>query len=407
MSTHLKQMLRMSKFFLILFCLFCSIDVWSQYSKLLRVQQLKGFGNYEKAIDKLEKIHSKTPLNNVGTTWLAELYFESEDYESAEKWLQEATNFNNINKKYHYLLGKTLVNLGEIEDAKEVFKNAGRLGKEDLKFHSSNQKNSDFEIYSLTDLNTSQKEIGCFQKNEQFFFLSDRDKGRVFWKQRSKAYQVVLIGKSKLMAAPEMVDYLSKSGIRDFTTVEERNNYILSINKRPLFFQWRKQPYFVLQEYSEGEKKLEKLNTLTFLNKEYSATNPFVTSDGNTLYFAADMPGGFGGYDIYYSRWEGDKWSAPRNLGPEINSSLDELHPFYEGETLYFSSKGLAGYGGFDIFLSTRNQSGWNKPINLGKPLNSRADEYAFHLFSDNFGTISSNREEGEGNIDIYFIKKP
>jgi peptidoglycan-associated lipoprotein len=133
---------------------------------------------------------------------------------------------------------------------------------------------------------------------------------------------------------------------------------------------------------------------------------PALSPDEQTLYFVSNMEGGQGGYDIWMSKWDkaNKKWGAPINLGNKVNTEQDEMFPFmaYDG-TLYFSSKGHIGMGGLDIFKTKMAGSSWEEPVNLKYPMNSSADDFAF--VSDTTGEdgfLSSNREGGKGNDDLY-----
>jgi outer membrane protein OmpA-like peptidoglycan-associated protein len=131
--------------------------------------------------------------------------------------------------------------------------------------------------------------------------------------------------------------------------------------------------------------------------------------DGNLLYFVSDREGGIGGKDIYVSSWDARKneWGPAENLGPTVNSRYDEdgvfIHP--DGKTLYFSSKGHNTMGGNDIFYSEYIDGKWNKPVNIGYPINTPDDDVFFVVAADGrTAYYSSIREEGFGEKDIYRI---
>lgn len=116
-----------------------------------------------------------------------------------------------------------------------------------------------------------------------------------------------------------------------------------------------------------------------YINTAAKETQPSLSADGRTLYFASDRPGGKGGLDLWISkRNDDDTWQLPVNLGDSINTSGDEMSPFihHDDQTLYFCSDHLIGMGGFDIFVTQRKASGeWGKPKNLGYPINTHRDE--------------------------------
>lgn len=135
-----------------------------------------------------------------------------------------------------------------------------------------------------------------------------------------------------------------------------------------------------------------------------------ITADGKTLYFSSDRPGGYGGLDIWKSTLVKGKWSEPLNMGPKINSKEDEDAPFIhpDGVTLYYSSKGKGSMGGYDIFRTTLEKSGWSEPENLGYPINSVQNDIYFVLSADNkHGYYASYKEGGYGKHDIYMISMP
>lgn len=115
------------------------------------------------------------------------------------------------------------------------------------------------------------------------------------------------------------------------------------------------------------------------INTTYRETQPSITPDGRTLYFASDRPGGKGNHDIWVSHKDSaDHWTVPENMGDSINSSGTEMSPFIhpDNQSLYFSSDGLIGLGGYDIFVSRKNKEGkWRKAVNLGYPINTNRDE--------------------------------
>jgi hypothetical protein len=137
----------------------------------------------------------------------------------------------------------------------------------------------------------------------------------------------------------------------------------------------------------------------------YSNTGPSFTGDGTTLYFASDMPGGFGGYDIYKSSLIDGEWSIPENLGETINTEADELFPYIHNERiLYFSSNGHPGMGGLDIFKAVgKPDGGYEEPQNAGYPVNSTYDDFGITVDpAESHGYFSSNRKHGKYDDDLY-----
>lgn len=145
-----------------------------------------------------------------------------------------------------------------------------------------------------------------------------------------------------------------------------------------------------------------------FANSESWESQASISCDGSTLYFSSKRQGGLGGTDLWYSQRQADgSWGDPVNLGGKVNTELDEEAPFItnDGQTLYFSSNGHPGMGDQDIFMSWLDEEQqWTSPINLGPPVNSAFRELGFFLTADGrTGYLASDRtESGEGGLDIY-----
>lgn len=141
-------------------------------------------------------------------------------------------------------------------------------------------------------------------------------------------------------------------------------------------------------------------------NPAYSVGLPSLSSDGKTMYFVSDMPGGFGGTDLYKStRNADDSWSTPVNLGNLINTEGNEMFPFFDENknALHFASDGHYGLGGYDIFSSPKAGESWGEVTNAGAPLNTRYDDFALIVDGESTkGYFSSNRADGSGSDDIY-----
>ncbi|NOY06613.1 MAG: OmpA family protein [Chlorobi bacterium] len=155
---------------------------------------------------------------------------------------------------------------------------------------------------------------------------------------------------------------------------------------------------------------LNNIENVRAINSDGFDSHPSISSDGARLYFTSDRPGGVGQLDIWYSERQPDgSWGTPRNLGAPVNTSCNEVTPFIcgDGKTLYFSSDGFTGAGGYDIFVSERTAGSWSQPENVGRPVNTRYDE----LFpvtpptkrADSIMYFASNRP-GSMNLDLYSI---
>ena len=148
------------------------------------------------------------------------------------------------------------------------------------------------------------------------------------------------------------------------------------------------------------------------VNTRWRETHASISADGRLLYFTSDRPGGYGGLDIYVSeKNDNGTWGKAENLGPTINTSNDEEGPFihHDGITLYFSSKGHATMGGFDILWSKKNEFGtWKLPENMGYPVNTTENDAFFVMTPDGKRAYyASYREDGVGSTDIFMMGLP
>jgi len=160
---------------------------------------------------------------------------------------------------------------------------------------------------------------------------------------------------------------------------------------------------YLFMAKKDGDK-WGRVEALPFNSQEYSVKNPSLSADGSTLYFASDMPGGFGKYDIYKVAVNADgSFGEPENLGNKVNTEDQEMFPYISSNgTLYFSSTGHLGLGGLDVFSFKDG-----KVTNAGVPVNSNSDDLAFTINEDSGeGFVSSNRAGGKGGDDVYALTR-
>jgi outer membrane protein OmpA-like peptidoglycan-associated protein/tetratricopeptide (TPR) repeat protein len=181
----------------------------------------------------------------------------------------------------------------------------------------------------------------------------------------------------------------------------------ITIDNKHLFFTVNNKGNFDLFTADKTDGYWGELKNLGAVNDARQwDSQPSITSDGQLLYFASARDS-VSGLDIYFSRKQEDgAWSKAVKLGPSVNTNGNEKSPFIHGDnkTLYFASDSLPGLGGFDLFVIRKDDQGkWGKPINLGYPINTDADEVSFFVSTDGkTGYFASNKVNGNSGYDIY-----
>jgi outer membrane protein OmpA-like peptidoglycan-associated protein len=184
-------------------------------------------------------------------------------------------------------------------------------------------------------------------------------------------------------------------------------------NKKAMYFtrngiHLNKKNAYCLQLFeakSDDGKHWKKTEVLPFCQKQSNYMHPAISPDGKILFFVSDKPGGVGGTDIYMSRKTKKRWTKPKNLGPNVNTEGHEGFPFmHQNGKLYFCSKGHMGLGGYDIFVTQMNEEGeWTKPINLGAPINSPADDISIFISADSTKGLFTSARAG-GDDDVFLV---
>jgi len=195
----------------------------------------------------------------------------------------------------------------------------------------------------------------------------------------------------------------------------------LPLRPRPLFLRFTQNDRVFFSTSSLGKRRsqmslfsttadsvfLPMASKTTVAQSEDFNSHPTANADGTILIFASDRAGGFGGTDLWIMQKLGDNtWSEPENIGENINTPGNEITPYLvKNDTLYFSSDGMGGKGGFEILMSFKDQGVWQPPIPLAD-INSEGNDSDFIILSDNKGIFCSDRQEGKGGLDLYITKR-
>jgi len=354
-----------------------------------------------KAIGICPQIHSE-PYYYIGYD-----YYERRLNDSAIKYLQKFIAFKDDDQKK---FAKPDVWEGEMYQAKMMVKSA----KKELGL----RKNLPFDPKVIRGVSTD--------RDEYLAYISPDDKNcyfvrRVQLKNINKVYETDADREVFMLAQRDKTGAFSDGepmGVPFNVSGDNQGGCSISIDNKNLYFAMSRyeggmQPNcdIYVSESSNGE--WGPIRKVGVNDRTYWDSQPTIASDGLTLYFASDRPGGFGGIDLYYTvkDQKTGQWSVPKNLGPNINTAGDEKTPFIhsDSETLYFSSNGHFGFGGYDIYFVRKNEKGeWDEPENIGSPINSNLDDAGFFVSSDTKTGYFFSYDEGKvrgkgiGKFDLY-----
>ncbi len=210
-------------------------------------------------------------------------------------------------------------------------------------------------------------------------------------------------------------NWLTPKSLVSINTREHEATISMSLDQKTLFIYKEEDDGSIY--YSNYDETTDKwsapIKLGSNINTKYRETSASLSYDRNTLFFTSDRPGGYGDLDIYMSKLMPDKtWGPAVNLGQAINTSKDEEAPYIlaDGKTLYFSSKGHGGLGGYDIFKDSLTDFGtWGQPVNLGYPINSIDDDVFFFPTQDQQKAYftSDKGSDNYGSTDIYMMRLP
>ncbi len=379
---------------------------------------------YELAIPYYEHYLKKAD-NNDATMKLANCYRLTHNYDKAAEWYGKVVLIQNAPPISYYYAGHALMQQGNLEAAKEMFAMYDGLAMDDKRgknFVQAIDRYADLLKDSMRvelkamPFNTPDSEFGIFPYQKGYIIAAAHQENAAVVREFNwlktpflNFYFVTHGEDSTGWTTPELIK-------GDVNTRYHESNFTMADGSTEFFFTRNN---FIDKQKGKSEEGVIKLKLykgqindletsaieeLPLNSDDYSTTHPSISADGQTLYFASDMPGGEGGKDIYYCTRAGDGWSAPVNM-KDINTSGDEMFPFIQKDgTFYFSSDGHPGLGHLDIFYV--KPQGDRQVVNMGFPINSAWDDFAFYMDGNNEdGFLSSDREGGQGRDDIYQFK--
>lgn len=414
----------MKTLYTLVFVLSITIGAFAQGSKLNKADKKYDKYSYIDAIEIYEKVAEKGYKSAELFEKLGNAYYFNGELDKASKWYGELFALNQeVDSEYYFRYAQTLKAEGNYEKSNQYMElfaqktndTRAKLFQENKDYLTNIDAVSGKYTMDKTDVNSEFYDYGPTFFGKQIVFTSSRSEGN----QYSKIHDWTKQNFTDLFVAS--IDNDGKLGsVENFSkTVNTKYN-----ESSPVFTKDGKTMYFTRNNYNDGKKRksddkviMEKIykaelingewtnvKELPFSNDNYKTAHPALSPDEKTMYFASDMPGSFGNSDLYKVSIDSNgNFGSPENLGPTINTEGRETFPFVDTDNnLFFASDGHPGLGGLDIFEAKANKNSFEKPVNVGKPLNSPMDDFGYITNKDGLGFFSSNRDGGTGFDDIY-----
>lgn len=408
----------------------CPFVITAQEKQMAAAGKLFNEYAYVDAIKEYKQIASRGYKSAELYEKLGDAYYYNGDLEKSAKWYKELFALNqDASPEYYYRYAQSLKSSGDYDAANAMLdkfsaKSNGdfraKLYTENKNYLSVIKKNSGRYEVKKTDVNSAYSDYGPAYWGNKIVFATSRDTTGLLkridgWTNHS-------------------FTELYESSVNSDGTLSKPKRFSKRIETKmhestPVFTKDGKTMYFTRNNYIDGKVRKDgtgqvllkvykailkddrwtDITELPFNDNNYSVAHPALSADEKTLYFASDMPGSYGQADIFKVTINDDgTFGKPVNLGTGINTQGKETFPFIDADDqLYFASDGHPGLGGLDIYIAKLENGSFNKAYNVGEPINSKNDDFAFIIDNQSkTGFFSSNRGGGLGYDDIYGFKE-
>ena len=419
-------MKRSTIFFLLVGCLLSAEAARAQSALIRQGDKLYEQMAYIRALSLYEKAYRKDSVDQTLKLKIAESYRHLNDPENAERWYSQVVDDSVATSEHQLYYAEALSSNGKYQQAQRWFERYAREKGQERRIQNRLQgaqqsevfyRNQSYITISEAPFNSPQSDFAPTFYDSGLVFTSARQgRGRFAWDDSNYLDLYQLEGEDAIEPFSKVINSRYHEGASAFydngtkvifTRSDYQDNKLGNsqdgVNKLKLF-------YSELQDNGKWSEP----TLLSFNSSEYSCGHPTLDSRG-TLYFASDMPGGFGGTDLYRSEYANGQWQAPVNLGETVNTEGDEMFPFlWEDRELYFASNGHRGLGGLDVFGLDISQGTGGYITNLGYPINTSTDDFSLIVEPGDqrngqkmpsgmpSGYFASNRSGGAGSDDIY-----
>ena len=387
-------------------------------------------GEYFDAIDFFKDTYSKTKKSDKSYRaeiifMIAECYRLVNDPKNAETWYKLAVKSSATKPEAQFWYASSLKKNGKHQQAIDEFKKYKQLAPSDAKADQEIRacelalewlRNPEvYRVTELKDINSKESDFSPAYGRDDFgviFFTSSREDAAGNKTHGATGQGYTDIFESRLDKKSKWSTPVPVEGIN--SEFEDGTPFFTSDYKEIYFTRCEagkreKKGCLVMSSRRSGDSWSEPKN-LEILPDSLVAAHPALSPDGQTLYFVSDMTGGSGGKDIWMvtRTTAGGAWTKPENLGPDVNTSGNELFPYVRSNgTLYFSSDGLIGMGGLDIFKAVRQPDDSWVVQNMKSPINSSADDFGITFENGNEKGIFSSTRKGRSNDELYEFEFP
>ncbi|TDE31773.1 flagellar motor protein MotB [Flavobacterium ranwuense] len=420
-----------NRIILLLVSSIASIQMYAQNLKVVKADKEYDRYAYIDAIKTYERMSEKGYKSVDMFQKLGNAYYFNGDLAKAAKWYTELFVLTkDVAPEYYYRYAQSLKAIKEYDKADAMMVKFNHENGNDLRAKLASEqkdylavikKNSGRYAIENAGVNSEYSDYGSSFFGDKIVFTSARDIGnfvKIIDSWTGEGFTNLYEATRKSDGTLSSVEHLSRKLNSKFH------------ESTPVFTKDGKTVYFTRNNFLNGKKGKDANKTmllkiykatleddtwtniieLPFNSDNYSVAHPALSSDEKILYFASDMPGTFGQSDIFNVTINEDgSFGTPQNLGNNINTEGRETFPFITSENeLYFASDGHPGLGGLDVFVSKAKQEGsFKNVLNVGEPLNSSKDDFSLLIDPKiQLGYVTSNREGGQGDDDIYRFKE-
>ncbi|HPB05715.1 MAG TPA: OmpA family protein [Prolixibacteraceae bacterium] len=416
----------MNRILILLIAFTISTQLFGQKNyEITRCDELYKMYAYSDAVDGYLKLHKKNPENEYYIQQIAFCYQKMGAYKNALPFYEKHVKGKRARTEDHYQYALLLLIDQQFEKAKQEFLDYKKINPEDKRANDQISRIENFTKLNLLKLvdtiflepfNTRFADMSAAYYQGSIMYVSGRDSsgGETYSWNNEPFLDIFQIKSNSSIEKVSGVNTKYHEGPMAFTN-NDSTIWFTRNNQKFTGATGEQTSNLRIYISTNDGKKWGKCKEFQYNSDDYSVGHPAFSPDGNTLYFASNMPGSIGETDLFRIKkiqtenskgeWE-TTWSVPENLGKQFNTTGKEMFPYVDTRgVIFFASDGLIGFGGLDIFAAFPVADSFNV-INLGQPINSTYDDFSF-IINDALseGYLTSNRPGGVGSDDIYSFK--